>query len=208
MTTKTEFNTVADAPDIATVKGRSSEDCPRLPGPDSFSFVVGKGFGILPFSLVISAIACTAAHYIFGIPLNQVAVVVSVPFIMGFAFTRILVLVTPRVSERPRTQNVPPLPFRVTATLVALFTVGTFAMLASSPVYYWLGRQKLASSALKVAALGGVTAVFFVVLAVLSLMEAKDLEEVLIVGFWRLWLFPRTCLHRFMLFSHPTKNGL
>ncbi len=209
MTTKMASRLVADTPDagLAGYQRQYVGDCQHPPDPDSLSSVIGKAANLLPFSFGISAVGCTVAYYVFNVPLDQVAVVVSVPLIIGFVFVRGFVLFTPLVSDRPRTHSVPPLAFRVSAILLFVSMVGTFAMLASSPVYFWLGLRDVSRDALHVAAVGAALIVGFVVSSVLSLIKPTDLEDVLVIGFWKVWAFPRNCTHRVVDMSHPTKNG-
>ena len=112
-------------------------------------------FRLTPSFLLASTIGCLTGHFVFKIPHGELGVVVSIPLVVGFLVTRLLVLLVPD----PRAEEVPaPKPIRFLAAFM-IFVAGATAavMLPSAAIYAVLGFGSLAHGAflLGTCAIGG-----------------------------------------------------
>lgn len=208
MTIQMASEIMAEQPSFKSSEGPTTPlHYQNAPNPDSLSLVIGKAANLLPFAFLISAAGCLGAHYILGVPTDQLAVVVSVPIVTGFIFVRVLIFLTPELPKPTRMEGthhrVPPLAFRVFAIMVVALIVGTISVLAASPVYYYIGLPTIGRGALEVAGSGAALTFVSAVSALVSLMEPDDIEYLLIVGLWKIWHFQRQCVQ----LQYLTKNG-
>ena len=151
---------------------------------------------ILPTSLLASIIACMVGRFVFGIPLEQLGVVASVPLVVVFALTRVLILVIPPAPEPIRQ------PDRVDVALAVFLMLGlgsSITMLISAGPYMLIGMPEIASGSLHVS---GRLFEFSLAVLVVNIVrvvsaEISPLEVIRLTmaratrTFWEIRLFPR-----------------
>lgn len=107
--------------------------------------------GILPTFVVLSIIGCLIGRFAFGIEHGLLGLVVSVPLVVGFLFTRFMISFVPHTAS----QKARPKPRRVDvvllATILALGVTGIVMLISSGP-YWAIGLPAVAIGSLR---LGG-----------------------------------------------------
>jgi hypothetical protein len=146
--------------------------------------------GIVPAFFIYAVIACMIGRFVFGIPHGQLGVVVSVPLVVGFILTRVLMTVVPDTPLKPAERTV----FEWIG--VAVFAYSAFAsivMSVSAPVFWILGMSDIARNSLSLSgtALGvSVLAAVCIILAVVNksvslLRLVKIVAMLAAIVFWK-----------------------
>lgn len=135
--------------------------------------LLGSILGVLPTFVVLSVIGCLVGKFVFGIPLDRLGVAVSVPLVVGFLLTRVLIMLVP--MEEPK-HNRPVKHTRADLASAALLLCAVFScadLLVSSGVYVLIGFGSLSVPTLLL------SLAFFLASAVLLLacLAVMTLEE-------------------------------
>jgi hypothetical protein len=150
---------------------------------------------VLPSFVLLALGGCAIGTFMFHIPSDQLAVAVSVPLVLMFSISRVLVLIVPREpppeeASVPRTAAI----LILGAGLLSFLAIIDFAL--SAAIFHGLGLATLASEAVKIAGvfLVGLLASIAVAICRSAMDSIDNLIEAAIAGgrdaFWDIAIAP------------------
>jgi len=153
---------------------------PKRPTEWETVATIRKVIRMAPLFLVMSAVGCLLAYFVFSVPANQAAVVVAVP--LGFLIVigrTLLASMTP--TPAPKNFQMPSIGFLVSALTLIVSVTMTLDLLLSSCVYSGLGLHNTASGALQAALLFAVLSLLAALCSLLTLRPAARIINALLV---------------------------
>lgn len=159
---------------------------------NEFLAILGNTIRVIPSFAILSIIGCALAHYAFSVPMNQLAVVVSVPLVGIFAISRLLRIAVPPTQTSSERATIPP--FVMFFSLVA-FVSGLLAIdfVLSVPVFLYLDvPHEIVGGTLTTAGVCGILAVGNLVIASIIVMREVIAKYAtpLRAGVWRILSYP------------------
>src|SRR5580658_4152998 len=105
-----------------------------------FKMLFRPVFRLIPAFAIISVFGVLIGRFVFSIPHGELGVVVSVPLVVAFMFTRLLLVVTPRKNGEITIHS----PLRIISALAVFLGVSAIVvMLPSALIYYWIGLKSI-----------------------------------------------------------------
>lgn len=168
---------------------------------------------LIPAFTLISVAGCLIGYFVFHIPHGELGVVVSVPTVVAFILTRLLILFVPReIPDETERANLSRL---ISASIVFICLATTVVMVPSSLIYGVIGLSVIAKGSFFIAALAFLAAlvvVFFdITLTVCAALPLRDLMDFLMYKtvefFWDALRAPTTISIRvFGHYGNPMSN--
>lgn len=157
---------------------------------------------VLPTFLLLSVVGCGVAYLGFKVPLDELGVAVSVPLVVGFLLTRILVLIVPPGEAPERHPSLDEL--AVAAAFLVCLLSGAVLLLSVGP-YEMLGMQDLAKASGKAGLV--VLQLFLVGSLAVTISKGLSIPQLLAIYaartarmFWELLRVPRNL--SFRIYGH------
>jgi hypothetical protein len=170
---------------------------------------------LVPVFLLFAVVGCLLGRYVFHIPLDLLGVVVSVPVVVIFGITRLLVLAVPREPSSEHRSSIPSTWAKISAVQVTLCFFTAIVMALSAVAYKAIGLSVIALGSIKFSLLMFLAAVtvftirvFIALLAHVSVHQiVSDLCEKTILIFWDLLRLPtQLSIRIYGDFGNPMSN--
>jgi hypothetical protein len=164
--------------------------------------VLKRTIRLLPSFAFVAVISCAIGRYIFRVPLENLAVVASVPCVVGFVITRALVILMVRVPLRsPRKTS---WSSRLFGLVVFFAAFGAVDFLASAGIFFALDLHTSATGSLYIAAIAAILALSSLLLAITRELIA-ELSDAMLLAAFRLLIYP-TNLANFLEYHRWPKH--
>lgn len=171
-----------------------------------------KMLGFFPLLLIVAIVGCALFFFVFRVALDDLGVVVAVPFVWVFVISRLIMGVLPQPSNaEPHKTPVPTQPPTIVIRLlVVLFVIcflgayGAISLLLSAATFSHLALPVIASETLRLASFFGIAALaaLLIIIFLIAGKIASQHSDRFITGVWYILQFPRRLLDSLSLPPH------